>query len=129
MWILGKTLVCGVIPGVGGVDLQMCSSVDYWRCRWIKLGGALEYPQRGPSDPHPGPDLSTACPQGYPQGWREDPQGVENGTRRCGDAHICPSTEARSPPRRANRAVRIQVLVREGGAGSSSSAVAMFVDK
>ena len=102
----------------------MCSSVDYWRCRWIKLGGALEYPQRGPSDPHPGPDLSTACPQGYPQGWREDPQGVENGTRRCGDAHICPSTEARSPPRRANRAVRIQVPVREGGAGSSSSAVA-----
>ena len=68
----------------------MCSSVDYWRCRWIKLGGALEYPQRGPSDPHPGPDLSTACPQGYPQGWREDPQGVENGTRRCGDAHISP---------------------------------------
>lgn len=66
----------------------MCSSVDYWRCRWIKLGGALEYPQRGPSDPHPGPDLSTACPQGYPQGWREDPQGVENGARRCGDAHI-----------------------------------------
>ena len=102
----------------------MCSSVDYWRCRWIKLGGALEYPQRGPSDPHPGPDLSTACPQGYPQGWREDPQGVENGTRRCGDAHICPSTEARSPPRRANWAVRIQVPVREGGAGSSSSAVA-----
>ncbi len=102
----------------------MCSSVDYWRCRWIKLGGALEYPQRGPSDPHPGPDLSTACPQGYPQGWREDPQGVENGTRRCGDAHICPSTEARSPPRRANRAVRIQVPVREGGAGSFSSAVA-----
>ena len=68
----------------------MCSSVDYWRCRWIKLGGALEYPQRGPSDPHPGPDLSTACPQGYPQGWREDPQGVENGTCRCGDAHISP---------------------------------------
>ena len=68
----------------------MCSSVDYWRCRWIKLGGALEYPQRGPSDPHPGPDLSTACPQGYPQEWREDPQGVENGTRRCGDAHISP---------------------------------------
>ena len=68
----------------------MCSSVDYWRCRWIKLGGALEYPQRGPSDPHPGPDLSTACPQGYPQGWREDPQGVENGARRCGDAHISP---------------------------------------
>ena len=68
----------------------MCSSVDYWRCRWIKLGGALEYPQRGPSDPHPGPDLSTACPQGYPQGWREDPQGVENVARRCGDAHISP---------------------------------------
>ena len=68
----------------------MCSSVDYWRCRWIKLGGALEYPQRGPSDPHPGPDLSTACPQGYPQGWREDPQGVENEARRCGDAHISP---------------------------------------
>ena len=68
----------------------MCSSVDYWWCRWIKLGGALEYPQRGPSDPHPGPDLSTACPQGYPQGWREDPQGVENGARRCGDAHISP---------------------------------------
>ena len=35
-----------------------------------------------------------------------------------------PSTEARSPPRRANWAVRIQVPVREGGAGSSSSAVA-----
>lgn len=102
----------------------MCSSVDYWRCRWIKLGGALEYPQRGPSDPHLEPDLSTVCPQGYPQGWREDPQGVENGTRRCGDAHICPSTEARSPPRRANWAVRIQVPVREGGAGSSSSAAA-----
>lgn len=68
----------------------MCSSVDYWWCRWIKLGGALEYPQRGPSDPHPGPDLSTACPQGYPQGWREDPQGVENEARRCGDAHISP---------------------------------------
>ena len=64
----------------------MCSSVDYWRCRWIKLGGALEYPQRGPSGPHPGPDLSTACPQGYPQGWK-------GGTRRCGSAH----TPSRAP--------------------------------
>ena len=35
-----------------------------------------------------------------------------------------PSPEARSPPRRADWAVRIQVPVREGGAGSSSSAAA-----
>lgn len=70
----------------------MCSSVDYWRCRWIKLGGALEYPQRGPSGPHPGPDLSTACPQGYPQGWK-------GGTRRCGSAHTPPAH--RYPPPRA----------------------------
>ena len=90
MWILGKTPVCGVIPGVEGVDLQMCSSVDYWRCRWIKLGGALEYPQRGPSDPHLEPDLSTVCPQGYPQGWRADPQGWRGGTRRCGGARASP---------------------------------------
>ena len=68
----------------------MCSSVDYWRCRWIKLGGALEYPQRGPSDPHLEPDLSTVCPQGYPQGWRADPQGWRGGTRRCGGARASP---------------------------------------
>ena len=68
----------------------MCSSVDYWRCRWIKLGGALEYPQRGPSDPHLEPDLSTVCPQGYPQGWRADPQGWRSGTRRCGGARASP---------------------------------------
>ena len=68
----------------------MCSSVDYWRCRWIKLGGALEYPQRGPSDPHLEPDLSTVCPQGYPQGWRADPQGWWGGTRRCGGARASP---------------------------------------
>ena len=35
-----------------------------------------------------------------------------------------PPPEARSPPRRADWAVRIQVPVREGGAGSSSSAAA-----
>ena len=68
----------------------MCSSVDYWRCRWIKLGGALEYPQRGPSDPHLEPDLSTVCPQGYPQGWRADPPGWRGGTRRCGGARASP---------------------------------------
>ena len=68
----------------------MCSSVDYWRCRWIKLGGALEYPQRGPSDPHLEPDLSTVCPQGYPQGWRADPQEWRGGTRRCGGARASP---------------------------------------
>ena len=68
----------------------MCSSVDYWRCLWIKLGGALEYPQQGPSDPHPEPDLSTVCPQGYPQGWRADPQGWRGGTRRCGGARASP---------------------------------------
>mgnify|MGYP000854261130 FL=1 len=114
----------------------MCSSVDYWRCRWIKLGGALEYPQRGPSGPHPGPDLSTACPQGYPQGWK-------GGTRRCGSAHTpscapvstsssTPSArpvprpsrapEVRTPPRGDNWATRLPALVREVvGAGSSPS--------
>ena len=114
----------------------MCSSVDYWRCRWIKLGGALEYPQRGPSGPHPGPDLSTACPQGYPQGWK-------GGTRRCGSAHTpscapvstsssTPSArpvprpsrapEVRTPPRGDNWATRLPALVREVvEAGSSSS--------
>ena len=40
---------------------------------------------------------------------------------RCPRLH---SPEARSPPRRADWAVRIQVPVREGGAGSSSSAAA-----
>ena len=77
----------------------MCSSVDYWRCRWIKLGGALEYPQRGPSDPHLEPDLSTVCPQGYPQGWRADPQGWRGGTRRCGGARA--SSRRRRGHRRA----------------------------
>ena len=144
MWILGKTPVCGVIPGVEGVDLQMCSSVDYWRCRWIKLGGALEYPQRGPSDPHLEPDLSTVCPQGYPQGWRADPQEWRGGTRRCGGARASPRrrrghrragptgrSASRSPCGRAGRPrpgsrsrSDIQVPVREGGAGSSSSAAA-----
>ena len=85
----------------------MCSSVDYWRCRWIKLGGALEYPQRGPSDPHLEPDLSTVCPQGYPQGWRADPQGWRGGTRRCGGARA-------SPRRRRGRR-------RAGPAGRSAS--------
>ena len=122
----------------------MCSSVDYWRCRWIKLGGALEYPQRGPSDPHLEPDLSTVCPQGYPQGWRADPQGWRGGTRRCGGARASPRrrrgrrragptgrSASRSPCGRAGRPrpgsrsrSDIQVPVREGGAGSSSSAAA-----
>ena len=102
----------------------MCSSVDYWRCRWIKLGGALEYPQRGPSDPHLEPDLSTVCPQGYPQGWRADPQGWRGGTRRCGGARASPRRGGGAPPARADWVVRIQVPVRESGAGSSSSAAA-----
>ena len=79
----------------------MCSSVDYWRCRWIKLGGALEYPQRGPSDPHLEPDLSTVCPQGYPQGWRADPQGWRGGTRRCGGGGARPPPRGGAPPARA----------------------------
>ena len=101
----------------------MCSSVDYWRCRWIKLGGALEYPQRGPSDPHLEPDLSTVCPQGYPQGWRADPQGWRGGTRRCGGARV--SSRRRRGRRRAGptgRSASRSPCGRAGPAPHSSAA-------
>ena len=101
----------------------MCSSVDYWRCRWIKLEGALEYPQRGPSDPHLEPDLSTVCPQGYPQGWRADPQGWRGGTRRCGGGRV--SSRRRRGRRRAGptgRSASRSPCGRAGPAPHSSAA-------